>query len=571
MDFFNHVKVGMKLAVLILIAVLSLGIVTGIGYYYLQNANNDMNVMYGQRLIPGNLISESRTYARTANGAVLELMLATDEKRNQELKKMIDDRTAKVAANLATIEKLPLDARAADILVKIKQSQEKYRAARTEVVNLALQNKNAEAYARYSQEVEPLTVTYVDNLRDLSEHYTKQSEIMNEENQAAERMAIRMMLAISLGVIIVLVVIGLIITRTITAPLQLMVGVCKDFAGGDFRDRPRKVLRRDEIGQLADALADMRTSLRAMFKQVNESTEQVAASSEELTASAEQSAQAVNQVAQSISEVAAGAEQQVKTVTHTSTVIEEMTAGIQQAAAGANQVAEHANKAVAQAVTGNASVEKAVSQMSHIAQTVNDSARVVSKLGERSQEIGQIVDAISGIASQTNLLALNAAIEAARAGAQGRGFAVVAEEVRKLAEQSQHAAKQIADLIGEIQGDTDQAVVAMNSGNREVAVGTEVVTAAGQAFREIKELVAQVSEQVQEISAALRQLAAGSQQILVSIREIDNHSKGAVGEAETVSAATEEQAAAMEEIASASQSLAKLAQELQQTVSQFRI
>jgi len=116
---------------------------------------------------------------------------------------------------------------------------------------------------------------------------------------------------------------------------------------------------------------------------------------------------------------------------------------------------------------GGQTIELAIAQMGKIETTVNSSAQVVSKLGERSKEIGQIVATISGIAGQTNLLALNAAIEAARAGEQARGFTVVAEEVRKLAEQSQEATKKIAVLIGEIQGDTDNAVVAMNNGTRE--------------------------------------------------------------------------------------------------------
>ena len=216
-------------------------------------------------------------------------------------------------------------------------------------------------------------------------------------------------------------------------------------------------------------------------------------------------------------------------------------------------------------------MDKAVVQMAHIEQTVIASAQVVAKLGDRSKEIGQIVDTISGIAGQTNLLALNAAIEAARAGEQGRGFAVVAEEVRKLAEQSQEAAKQIATLIGEIQSETDQAVVAMNNGTREVKLGAEVVNASGQSFQEITGLVMQVSGQVKEISAAIEQMASGSQQIVESVKQIDELSKTASGEAQTVSAATEEQSASMEEIASSSQALANLAQNLRQAVSKFQI
>ena len=364
---------------------------------------------------------------------------------------------------------------------------------------------------------------------------------------------------------------GIYMAKSITNPLILMVDACKAFAEGDFRNKQQLLNRNDEIGHLSMALNTMRENLQKLLKQVNESAEQVAASSEELTASAEQSSLSVEQVAKAISEVAAGSENQQRAVGDTAEIVEQMSKGIAQAAETSDQVAGNSQQVVDRTKAGNKAVEKAVSQMEHIEKTVNDSAQVVQELGDRSKEIGQIVDTISNIAGQTNLLALNAAIEAARAGEQGRGFSVVAEEVRKLAEQSQEAAKKIADLITEIQGTTGHAVAAMERGTQEVKVGTEVVNAAGQSFAEIETLVATVSGQIHEISTVIKDMAAGSQKIVGSMKLVDEHSKKSVEEAQTVSAATEEQSAAMEEIASSSHSLAMLAQDLNQVVSRFKV
>ena len=148
---------------------------------------------------------------------------------------------------------------------------------------------------------------------------------------------------------------------------------------------------------------------------------------------------------------------------------------------------------------------------------------------------------------------------------------MVADEVRKLAEQSQEAAKMIAQLIDEIQKDTENAVVAMIEGTKEVRIGTEVVNNAGKSFREIFGLISDVAAQVREISAAIEEMASGSQDIVVSVREIDVIGKSTSSQSQTVSAATQEQSATMEEIAASSQALAKLAQDLQTAISKFRI
>jgi len=361
------------------------------------------------------------------------------------------------------------------------------------------------------------------------------------------------------------------IAKQFVKPILIIRDECLLLAQGDLRERAAKVSSEDEIGQLAKGFREMRTHLRELVKTVHSQSEQLAASSEELTASAEQSAQAATQVAVSITDVANGSEEQMSVANETSAVVEKMSVSIEQVSATTNEVAAQSNLAANKAQEGNTAVNKAVIQMQQIEHTVQTSAQAVAELGERSKEIGQIVATIAGIAGQTNLLALNAAIEAARAGEQGRGFAVVAEEVRKLAEQSQVATKQIGSLISGIQGDTDKAVLAMDDGTREVKLGSAVVNAAGLAFQEIVVLVTQVSDQVREISSAIDQMAIGSQQIVGSVNRIDDLSKKATEKSQTVSAATQEQSASMEEIAASSQSLAKLAMDLREAINRFQV
>lgn len=494
-------------------------------------------------------------------------LLSGDQVSLQNYKR-VSDENVKIERDLQAITRTEEGKKAISELIALEQ---KYtQIAETRVIALKQAGKDQEAIQVMNGELTNVGRELRKKAQDYMDLREKQIQLAMEKSTQAAGGAEKTALIISILAAIVGAFIGYLTARKIAKQVKNMAQAAQQVAAGDLRITVQAETK-DEIGHLADALSTMVADLRNVVKKVQSNAQQVAAASEELTASADQSAQAANQVAGSIVEVAAGAAGQLKSANDTTGVVESMSAGIEEIAASANQVANHSFKATDMAKEGGISVQKAVNQMAQVEKTVDSSAKVVAKLGERSKEIGQIVDTISSIAGQTNLLALNAAIEAARAGEQGRGFAVVADEVRKLAEQSQDAAKQIGELIVKIQADTEQAVVSMTDGTREVKVGTEVVNAAGASFNEIASFIMEMSEQIKEISAAIQQMAGGSQQIVVSVKDIEGLSQKTADEAQTVSAATEEQSASMEEIASSSKALAMMAQELQETVSKFKI
>lgn len=372
---------------------------------------------------------------------------------------------------------------------------------------------------------------------------------------------------------IILMFVATYIGKRFAAPIIDTTEQLNCFAKGDFSHNGKMVLndRADELGQMSKALDIVHKNMNELIKKIAGSVDYVASSSEELTAHADQSAQVSNHTAEAMIHVAEASSKQVDLVKSAAEHVETMSISMEEISMHVVESGEQITSATDAAQGGSDAVERAVAQMALIESTVNNSAVVVSKLGAQSKEIGTIVDTIAGIAGQTNLLALNAAIEAARAGEQGRGFAVVAEEVRKLAEQSSESAKQIAELIGPIQVDTAHAVATMEEGTKQVRIGTEVVTNAGDSFKQIAVLVEGISNKSNQMAEVITTMALGTNDIVMAVQEIDTMSKSVAAEAQTVSASTQEQTASMHEIADASQALAQMAQDLQEAIVKFKV
>jgi methyl-accepting chemotaxis protein len=209
--------------------------------------------------------------------------------------------------------------------------------------------------------------------------------------------------------------------------------------------------------------------------------------------------------------------------------------------------------------------------MAAVREASAEASHAIRELGSKSQRIGGIVDTITAIAEQTNLLALNAAIEAARAGEQGRGFAVVAEEVRKLAEESQAAAKSISTLVNEIRNETERTVSVVESGAERGELGASTVAEARDAFTRIAASIEVVSERVSQVSAAVEQIAEGAAHVSTDIVEVASVAEQSSATVQQVSASAEETSASTQQIAASAQELSRTARELDELVGRFTL
>jgi methyl-accepting chemotaxis protein len=297
------------------------------------------------------------------------------------------------------------------------------------------------------------------------------------------------------------------------------------------------------IATLSSSFSHTLGNLRQLVGQIRTGGEHIAASAGELLATAE--------------EHAVSATQQSSAVSETTSTIEELAATAAQIADTAEAVARYAAETLRYAEQGREAVGLSVDSMDKIAYRVEQIASRALSLGEKSHEIGRILDVIDDLSDQTNLLALNAAIEAARAGEHGRGFAVVASEVRKLAERSMAATKDIQGIIAEIQAETNSTIIASEEGAKEVKQGTGLARGVVEALERISGMVDETTTAAKEISIATQQQRSASDQVVAAMNQVSDVSRQyAVGSKQAAAAAAQ---------------LNVLAAELRASIAQFKV
>ncbi len=345
-------------------------------------------------------------------------------------------------------------------------------------------------------------------------------------------------------VIITLILVIMLIVHTIVKPIRNVVDRLNDIASGEGDLTQRvDVSRKDELGLLGVAFNTFISKIQGIIRDVSNVANDVAAAATEMAATS--------------NEMAQGMDEQSRRATEVASAVEEMSSTVAQVAQMSSGAADTASKAGTQAQQGGDIVAQTVDGINAISTVVNESASAIFELGKRGEQIGQIINVINDIADQTNLLALNAAIEAARAGEHGRGFAVVADEVRKLAERTTTATKEVAQSIEAIQTETDTAVNRMNEGTQRVEEGVHLAEKAGMSLKDIVEGSEKVAQLIQSIAAASDEQSSTSHLISQNV--------------DSINAVTRQSAEGAKQAAMAADELSRKSEHLQSLVGQFKL
>ncbi|MDD2619356.1 MAG: HAMP domain-containing methyl-accepting chemotaxis protein [Syntrophomonadaceae bacterium] len=498
-----------------------------VGISNMSKIHEQLDEIYEQNYARIALANEMKVSMDEIYIEMRSIILLPDQSDKQDGLKRIESHRTKYSKAFEDLIKLEKSSEGKRLLTDLKTNIASAKDSNDQWLNLALENNINAAIPLLEKECEPKRLIIEQNLADIIKYQEAQIKI-NFDKANSEYAAARLIIFIlGFASLFFGIFAAIFLTRNISQPLFALLKSANTASSGDLTvEIP--VDSQDEIGQMAKALQLMIGNTRELVSQIGEKAATVSDSSQQLNLNAQQTAGTATETAVTMNEIAIA--------------VTQVASNIQDVSASSIEANNHAQ-------SGKEGIKQVTVQMQKIADSAGVVAQGINSLSTKSQEITQIVELITSIADQTNLLALNAAIEAGRAGEQGRGFAVVAEEVRKLAEQSAQAAKEIKMLINAIQKESQNSVNSMTASAEDVANGSQVVLEVGDSFNKIISAIQELSNLIQEAASATQQTSAGVQQ---------------------VAASTEEQTASMQEVSASAETLASLAEDLNAMVRKFK-
>jgi len=493
-----------------------------------------------QVMVKSNLASQIEAAMEKQTAGIRGFLLVGKE----DLLKHDDEGKRQFAESMDKLSNLLVLDESKKLQADIRQSYATFRASSDRQIALRRAGKLKEAEAvMFSPQMNEARSQIHRAIADVATVENRVREEILKEQSARQSRVRSMVVIIAFAGIVIGMGIAQLIVRSVSVAIARMLGLIQEIADNNLAMVDIKVDSEDDIGKADAALNRMKNNLRGIILSIAGTASHVASASEEISSSATQLAQS--------------AETQKDQTMQVATAMQEMSSTVVSVSDSCNKAAEAASQAAETARVGGSIVDETLAKMRTIAESVGATAKKMEELGKSSDQIGRIIGVIDDIADQTNLLALNAAIEAARAGEQGRGFAVVADEVRKLAERTTTATKEIAQMIKNIQDETKVAVLAMESGTKQVEEGVHSTAKAGDSLRAIIQMSEQVGGMITEIATAATEQSSTTEQVNMNIDQISKLVK--------------ESAIGAQQSATACQDLSSLALDLQTMVGKFKL
>lgn len=525
----GNLTIRTKISILACSILLLMSIISAVGSYDLKKANKEMTLLYKNYLISVEKLNDCRAHQRAIEADLYYLILNVGDSDKQNLKiKDIDVRKEEFNSSFAKYKNTSLDKYETDIIPILEENLEKYREGREEVIHLAVAGDQRQALNKYKT-IESYLNEVQNDLVNLAHYNEKKAEQVSAKNNVDYGNTIRILFSLVLFSIVVSIAITYVISKDIAFSLADSITFLNFVATGDLSKEVSKKLkkRKDEIGNIAKAVENMRVSLNSLIRNVKDEVEviggivtHVTKNVSGLNRDAEGVSATTEELAASMEETAASSEEIAATSHEMERSINSIAEKTQEGAEKAVYISEKARNIMVSSEDNQSETEKMIKETGDVLKQSIEKTKAV-------EQINILADSILQITSQTNLLALNAAIEAARAGEAGKGFTVVAEEIRKLAEQSNHTITKIQATTGEIVSSVED--LAVNSNKMLSFLENRILAD----YKTLVETSKEYSQDALYYKDFSTELSLTSEALLVSIQEVLKSIDGVAGAAST--------------------------------------
>jgi methyl-accepting chemotaxis protein len=567
----RNLKTGTKIVLLTGLLLIFLLLITYVSYRNGTKMGRDMESLYANYSMPAVYLSEASSATLNLRQLVTMTLFSNDadyvKGLPERMKGFRDTRDGFLDRYKAT----NMTSRETELLNKLVSLGNALAPMYDKAVDMGTRNEREAGYDFFmSPEVRKTETDYFAAFAELTDLLIKMAEETKEASISESSGQILFSMVLSAIAVVLSVIISVVITRSVTKPLNVLRGDVDDFSKGDLTVN-LSIDGRDEIAQMGLSLRNMADQLNKVISAVNDASDDITGTSQEFSALAQETNASVEEFRANVDEMGTNLNVLASTGEEVNASVEEVAAGAQATAEKGTDIARQVDEAMSAGQDGMASVRRAVSGIDGVAKNASEAAQSVQELGTRTRQIQNFVAQIGGIADQTNLLALNAAIEAARAGEAGRGFAVVAEEVRKLAEDSNVAAKNIAELATTITGDLDRVVnISLDNAKasedaRELSRETENI------IESMISYLKNISGSTQDLAAVSQEQAASSEEIAEAVQNIATKVGSTAEAGEHIRVGVGDVAAAAERMAQGAENLSSLSLDLHELLKFFKM